>query len=117
LSQGQFYNTNYTKPLLFIASGSYLSNLAGAQHLQGTQWGMMNETGNYPGQAWLWLYTMWYQVPPMKTSSNADLEVWAIMMVLTVALIFLPFIPILRSIPRWSRVYRLIWRQHYGSLA
>jgi hypothetical protein len=53
----------------------------------------------------------------MKTSSNADLEVWAIMMVLTVALIFLPFIPILRSIPRWSRVYRLIWRQHYGSLA
>jgi hypothetical protein len=117
LSQGQFYNTNYTKPLLFIASGSYLSNLADAQHLQGTQWGMMNETGNYPGQAWLWLYTMWYQVPPMKTSSNADLEVWAIMMVLTIALIFLPFIPILRSIPRWSRVYRLIWRQHYGSLA
>ena len=117
LSQGQFYNTNYTKPLLFIASGSYLSNLAGAQHLQGTQWGMMNETGNYPGQAWLWLYTMWYQVPPMKTSSNADLEVWAIMMVLTIALIFLPFIPILRSIPRWTRVYRLIWRQHYRSLA
>jgi hypothetical protein len=117
LSQGQFYNTNYTKPLLFIASGSYLNNLAGAQHLQGTQWGMMNETGNYPGQAWLWLYTMWYQVPPMKTSTNADLEVWAIMMVLTIALIFLPFIPVLRSIPRWSRVYRLIWRQHYRSLA
>jgi hypothetical protein len=113
LSQGQFYNTNYTKPLLFIASGTYLTNLAGAQHLQGTQWGMMNETGNYPGQAWLWLYTMWYQVPPMKTSSNADLEVWAIMMVLTIALIFLPFIPGLRSIPRWTRVYKLIWRQHY----
>ena len=117
LSQGQFYNTNYTKPLLFIANGSYLNNLAGAQHLQGTQWGMMNETGNYPGQAWLWLYTMWYQVPPMKTSTNADLEVWAIMMALTVVLIFLPFIPVLRSIPRWSRVYRLIWRQHYRSLA
>jgi hypothetical protein len=116
LSQGQFYNTNYTKPLLFIASGSYLNNLAGSQHLQGTQWGMMNETGNYPGQAWLWLYTMWYQVSPMKTSTNADLEVWAIMMVLTIALIFLPFIPVLRSIPRWSRVYRLIWRQHYRSL-
>jgi hypothetical protein len=113
LSQRQFYNTNYTKPLLFIASGTYLTDLAGAQHLQGTQWGMMNETGNFPGQAWLWLYTMWYQVPPMKTSSNADLEVWAIMMVLTIALIFLPFIPFLRSIPRWSRVYKLIWRQHY----
>ena len=116
LGQGQFYNTDYTKPLLFIASGSYLADLAGAQHLQGTQWGMMNETGNYPGQAWLWLYTMWYQVAPMNTSSNADLEVWAIMMVLTLALIFLPFIPVLRSVPRWTRVYRLIWRQHYREI-
>jgi hypothetical protein len=117
LSEGQFYNTNYTKPLLFIASGSYLSDLAGQQHLQGTQWGMMNETGSYPGQAWLWLYTMWYQVAPMNTSTNADLEVWVIMMVLTLGLICLPFIPILRSIPRWTRVYKLIWRQHYRSLA
>lgn len=117
LSQGQFYNTNYTEPLLFIASGTYLEDLARQQHLQGTQWGMMNETGNYPGQAWLWLYTMWYQVAPMNTSANADLEVWVIMMVLTIGLIFLPFIPILRSIPRWTRVYRLIWRRHYHQLS
>ncbi len=117
LSQGQFYNTNYTKPLLFIADGTYLANLAGAQHLQGSQWGMMNETGNYPGQAWLWLYTMWYQVPPMNSSSNGDLEVWAIMMVLSLGLVLLPFIPIARSLPRWSRVYKLIWRQHYRDLA
>jgi len=117
LSEGQFYNTNYTKPLLFIADGTYLADLAQAQNLQGPQWGMMNEAGNYPGQAWLWLYTMWYQVPPMKTSTNADLEVWSIMMVLSLGLIFLPFIPILRSIPRWTRVYRLIWRRHYRELA
>ena len=117
LSEGQFYNTNYTKPLLFIADGSFLANIAQAQHLQGNQWGMMNETGNFPGQAWLWLYTMWYQVAPMNSSSNADLEVWVIMMVLTLGLIFLPFIPILRSIPRWTRVYRLIWRRHYHALA
>ena len=77
----------------------------------------MNETGNWPGQAWLWLYTMWYQVPPMNTSSNADLEVWVIMMVLTLALILLPFIPVLRSIPRWTQVYKLIWRRHYRELA
>jgi hypothetical protein len=117
LSQGLFYNTNYTKPLLFIADGTYLSDKAGAQHLQGSQWGMMNETGNYPGQAWLWLYTMWYQVPPMSSSDNGDLEVWVMMMVLSLGLILLPFIPILRSIPRWSRVYKLIWRQHYHELA
>lgn len=117
LSSRQFYGTDYTKPLLFIADGSYLDNLANAQHLSGDQWGMMNETGNYPGQAWLWLYTLWYQVPPMNSSSSGDLQVWAIMMGLTLALIFLPFIPGLRSIPRLSRVYRLIWRQHYREVA
>ena len=116
LSSRQFYGTDYTKPLLFVADGSYLANLAQGQHLSGDQWGMMNETGSYPGQAWLWLYTLWYQVPPMKTSSSADLQVWAIMMVLTVLLALLPFIPGLRSIPRWSRVYRLIWRQHYRAV-
>ena len=117
LSQGLFYNTNYTKPLLFLADGTYLADKADAQHLSGDQWGMMNETGNYPGQAWLWLYTMWYQVAPMNSSSNADLEVWVIMMVLSLGLVLLPFIPILRSLPRWSRAYKLIWRQHYRELA
>ncbi len=117
LSSRQFYGTDYTKPLLFVADGTYLANLAQGQHLSGDQWGMMNETGSYPGQAWLWLYTLWYQVPPMKTSSNADLQVWAIMMVLTVVLALVPFIPGLRSIPRWTRVYRLIWRQHYRDMA
>ena len=117
LSSRQFYGTDYTKPLLFIADGTYLANLGQAQHLQGSQWGMMNETGNYPGQAWLWLYTLWYQVAPMKTSSNADLQVWAIMMLLTLILALVPFIPGLRSIPRWSRIYRLIWRQHYRDIS
>ncbi len=116
LATPQLYGTDYTKPLLFIADGAYLANLATAQHLTGDQWGMMNETGNYPGQAWLWLYTMWYQVPPMNSSSNGDVEVWAIMMALTVLLALVPFIPGLRSIPRWTRLYRLIWRRHYRSL-
>jgi len=117
LSSRQFYGTDYTKPLLFIADGTYLADKAQGQHLAGDQWGMMNETGSYPGQAWLWLYTLWYQVPPMKTSANADFQVWAIMMLLTLGLALLPFIPGLRSIPRWTRVYRLIWRQHYRDLA
>jgi len=114
-SGGQLYSTNSTKPLLFIADGAYLEDLATTQDLSGAppQWGMMNETGNYPGQAWLWLYTFWYRVPPMKTSSNGDVEVWAIMMLLTLVLALLPFIPGLRSIPRLTRIYRLIWRRHY----
>ena len=117
LSSRQFYGTDYTKPLLFIADGTYLGDLAQNQHLSGDQWGMMNETGNYPGQAWLWLYTLWYQVPPMSTSASGDLQVWAIMMGLTLVLALVPFIPGLRSIPRLSRIYRLIWRQHYRELS
>ena len=38
-------------------------HVPGELNLLGSQWGMMNETGAYPGQAWLWLYTFWYQVP------------------------------------------------------
>jgi len=113
LSFGGFYQTNYSKPLLFLADGGYLEDQARAEHLAGDQWGMMNETGRYPGQAWLWLYTFWYQIPPFSTSDNADALVWALMMVLSLVLVLLPFIPGLRSIPRLTRVYRLTWRQYY----
>ncbi len=108
-----FYEDNYTKPLLFLADGSFLADKAQAQHLSGSQWGMMNETGNYPGQAWLWLYTMWYQISPFNHSGNADALIWAIMMILSLALILVPIIPGLRSIPRRIPIYRLIWRDYY----
>jgi len=114
LAQGRFYATDYTRPLLFIADGTYLASLAQDQHLLGSQWGMMNETGRYPGQAWLWLYTFWYQVKPFSSSGNADALVWAVMMLLTLGLIFVPFLPVVRSIPRWVPVHRLIWRSWYG---
>ncbi|MGD0082131.1 MAG: hypothetical protein ABSD78_02900 [Acidimicrobiales bacterium] len=116
LASPQLYGTDYTKPLLFIADGGYMADVATARHLSGEQWGMMNETGNYPGQAWLWLYTMWYQVPPMNSSDNGDAEVWALMMLLTLLLALVPFIPGVRSIPRWTRVYRLVWRRHYRAV-
>ncbi len=114
LTQGKgFYETDYTKPLLFIADGAYLSNLADAQHLGGEQWGMMNETGNYPGQAWLWLYTFWYQIQPFSSSGNADALVWAVMALLTLGLMAIPFLPGVRSIPRRVPLHRLIWRDYY----
>jgi hypothetical protein len=113
LSQGQFFQTDYTKPLLFVADGAYLEDQARAQHLGGDQWGMMNETGSYPGQAWLWLYTFWYQVKPFSTSGNADALVWGLMMLLTLLFVLVPFIPGVRSIPRWIPVHRLVWRDYY----
>jgi hypothetical protein len=38
------------------------------------------------------------------------------MMLLSAGLAFTPFIPGLRSIPRMTRVYRLIWREHYRDI-
>jgi hypothetical protein len=113
VSQGKFYATDYTKPLLFLADGSYLEDTARGQHLGGDQWGMTNETGSWPGQAWLWLYTFWYQIKPFSTSGNADALVWALMAVLSALFIALPYIPGLRSLPRHLGVHRLIWRTHY----
>ncbi len=112
-SQNGFYSTDYTKSLLFLSDGSYLGNLADAQHLSGDQWGMMNETGNFPGQAWLWLYTFWYQIKPFAASGNGDALVWGVMALLSLLFILIPFIPGVRSIPRLIPVYRLIWREHY----
>lgn len=116
LTSKQFYETDYTKPLLFMADGGVLASRAQAEHLLGTQWGMMNETGSYPGQVWLWLYTFWYQIKPFSTSSNADVLVLAVMGVLTLAFILLPFIPGVRDLPRRIPIYKLIWRDHYRAL-
>ena len=96
-----------------MGDGTYLAGLAENQHLLGSQWGMMNETGSYPGQAWLWLYSMWYQIPPYNTASNADLLVVLTMGILTLLLAFVPFIPVLRDIPRWIPIHRLVWRDYY----
>jgi len=117
VTQNGFYTTNYTKPLLFLSDGTYLASLADKQHLGGDQWGMMNETGQYPGQAWLWLYTFWYQIPPYNTSAAGDFLVWGTMMILTALMVLLPFIPGLRSIPRRIKIYRIIWREHYATQA
>jgi len=114
-ASGNFYGGDQTRSVLLLSDGAYLEDRAVAQQLGGDQWGMMNETGNYPGQPWMWLYTFWYQVKPFSTSANADAQVWGLMMVLTLGLLFLPFIPGLRSIPRWVPVHRLIWRDYYRS--
>lgn len=111
LNSSSFYATDYTLPLLFMGDGSYLSGLAQDQHLLGNQWGMMNETGSYPGQTWLWLYTLWYQVPPYSGAANADLLVILTMTVLSLALVLVPFIPVVNRIPYWIPIHRLIWRR------
>ena len=110
LANDAFYGTNFTKPLLFLEDGQYFANVAAAQHLSGAQWGVMNETGSYPGQPWLWLYTLWYQVPGFDNSANVDLIAIYLTGVATILLVAIPFLPGLRDIPRRIPVHRLIWR-------
>jgi hypothetical protein len=114
LTSGHFFQTDYTRPLLFMQNTA-VANRAAVFNLQGSQWGVMNETGNYPGQAWLWLYTLLYQIPPYTTAwaANADAAAVVTVTVLTVILMFLPWIPGLNRLPRYLGVYRLIWRDHY----
>jgi hypothetical protein len=111
LAQQPFYGTNYTKPLLFLEDGSYFASKAKAQHLTGSQWGVMNETGSFPGQPWLWLYTLWYQIPSFSKSANVDLIAIYLTGIGTLLLLAVPLIPGLRDIPRLIPIHRLIWRQ------
>lgn len=113
LNTPAFYGTDPTKSLLLLSDGSYLEDTARARSLGGDQWGMMNETGNYPGQPWMWLYTFWYQVEPFASSDNADALVWGLMMLLTLGLALVPVIPGLRDIPRWIPIHRLVWKRYY----
>ena len=110
VSERPFYGTDFTKPLLFLKDGSYFAAQAQAQHLLGKQWGVMNETGSYPGQPWLWLYQLWYELPGLRSSANVDLIAIYLTGLGTLLLLAVPFIPGLRDIPRLVPVHRLVWR-------
>jgi len=112
-----FYGTNFTKPLLFIEDGSYFINQGNSMNLGGGQWGVMNETGSYPGQPWLWLYTLWYQIPRFGNSANVDMIAVYLTGLATLLLLLVPFIPGLRDIPRLIPVHRYIWRGNWDQPA
>jgi len=107
------FQTDSTKALLLIADGGVLGRRAARQHLVPHQWATMNETGSYPGLPELWPYTFWYEIEPFKSSRNVDLLVWLVMAALALALICVPLLPGVRSIPRLIPLHRLIWREHH----
>ena len=121
LSQGGFFQTDNTKQILFFGDGSYLDDAGTTANLQGGTWGMMNETGRYPGQAWLWLYSFWYQIPPFNNEeskpigANADAYIMGIMGVLSLGLILIPIIPVIKTLPMRIPIHRGIWRQYYDA--
>lgn len=118
LSGGQFFALDNTKQLLFLGDGGYMEDKAVADHLGGDAWGMMNEAGSWPGQVWLAPASFWYQLPAFNKEGttlgdNADAIIAAILVVLVLILLLVPFIPGLRSIPRWIPLHRLVWRDWY----
>jgi len=105
--------TDNTKAQLFIADGGFLADQGDAQQLGGDHWGMVNSSGSFPGQFWLTGFSFWYQVDPFKSSSNGDALAFGALGILTLVVIFLPWIPGLRSVPRLLRLHRLIWWPFY----
>lgn len=106
------FSMDFTRSLLFFQDDVDHS-VAKSLDMLGEQWGISTETGPYPGAWWLWPYTFLYQIPPMSVSANGDLQVGVIMGILFLLIFLAPFIPVLNRIPRWSRIYRIIWRDWY----
>lgn len=106
------FDLNFTRSLLFFQDDVDHS-VADSLDMLGGLWGISHETGPYPGAWWLWPYTFFYQVPPMSTSPNGDLQVVIIISAVFLITLFTPFIPILNRLPRWLGVYKLIWRDWY----
>jgi hypothetical protein len=108
------FDTDFTRSLLFFQDDVDTS-VAEKLDMTTDQWGVVHETGAYPGAWWLWPYAFWYQIPPMSTSPNADIQAMALITLIFLILFFLPFIPVLNRLPRWVQIYKLIWRDWYRS--
>jgi len=106
------YFLENTKAMLFFVESTD-TDVAGTLDMQGQQWGITHEVGNLPGPWWLWPYAIWYQLPKLKDDSNADAIVGTIMVVFFLLLLFAPFIPVLKHLPKWIPIYRIIWRDWY----
>jgi hypothetical protein len=106
------YTLDNTKAMLFFQE-DVDAGVADSYDMKGLQWGITHEVGNFPGPWWLWPYAIWYQIPPLTTAPNADLIVGSLMIVFFLLLLFAPFIPVLKHLPRWIPIYRIIWRDWY----
>jgi len=115
----QQLSTNTTMGTMFFSDGTLWASIAQAQGVLGSQWGVMNELWNFPGQVWLWLYSGMYQIPALNPSNNhsLDLDVGLLMIVFGFLLpMFAPWIPGINRIPRWIPLYKIIYRQYYASV-
>ncbi len=115
-SEGGQVSTNPTKATMFYSDGAVWSQVATGQGITGSQWGVMNELWNYPGQFWLILYAVPYHIPAIASSTSADLWVGTLLVIVGMLMqLFLPWIPWVRDIPRLIPFYKIIFRKYYAS--
>jgi len=107
------YVLENTKAMLFFQESAD-ADYAGTVDMLGTQWGITHEVGNLPGPWWLWPYAIWYQLPKLKDDPNADAIVGTIMVVFFLVLLLAPFLPVVKHLPKWIPLYRMIWRDWYA---
>jgi hypothetical protein len=107
------YTYNEQNRLLFLQGGP-LTAKAASLNMLGGEWGILKETGPYPGPWWLAFYTSLYQTPFYANSASADLMAFATFSLLIGVITFLPFLPGLRRIPYIIPVYKIIWRRFYN---
>jgi hypothetical protein len=105
----QQLSTNTYMATMFFSDGTLWYTIAQAQGIAGSQWGVMNELWNFPGQVWLWLYAGMYQIPALASNNpNLDLDVGLLMIVFGFLLpMFAPWIPL----------YKIIYRNYYAASA
>ncbi len=94
------YPSDFTKPALFLGDGTYLAHEAQAAFLDGDRMAVASGTKSFPGQFWLTPYAFWYSVKPFSTSNNADIEVFAILLIICLLTLYFPKIPGVSKLPR-----------------
>lgn len=87
------YPSDFTKPALFLGDGSWITQEAKSAFLDGRRMAVSSGTNSFPGQFWLVPYAFWYSVEPFSTSRNADIEVFAILILICLLTMYFPRIP------------------------
>ncbi|MDP1721429.1 MAG: hypothetical protein Q8L08_10625 [Candidatus Nanopelagicaceae bacterium] len=92
--------SDFTAPALFLGDGKYFAEATSNNKFNENKMALTNGIDSFPGQFWLRPYSLWYAIKPFSTSKNADIEVFAIMVIYTLFFIYLPKIPLLNQLPR-----------------
>lgn len=94
------YPSDFTMPALFLGDGTYLAHEGQAAFLDGGRMAVASGTKTFPGQFWLTPYAFWYSVKPFSTSRNADIEVFAILLIICFLTLYFPKIPGVNKAPK-----------------